>query len=48
MELLRFNQDVFGQKMLVGMNWEVLWVPVAAAAGVILLNLLFRVIRKPG
>ena len=48
MELLRFNQDVFGQKMLVGMNWEVLWVPVAAAVAVILLNLLFRIIRKPG
>ena len=48
MELLRYNQDVFGQKMLVGMNWEVLWVPVAAAAVVILLNLLFRFIRRPG
>lgn len=48
MEVLRYSQDVFGQKMLVGMNWEFLWVPVAAAAAAILLHLLFRVFRQPG
>ena len=38
MDLLRFSQDVFGQKMLVGMDWENLWMPVAAAFAVIALH----------
>ena len=48
MELLRHQQDVFGQKMLVGVNWDLLWLPVAAAAGVILLHVLIRLARRSG
>ncbi|MDE0532044.1 MAG: hypothetical protein OXI01_11445 [Albidovulum sp.] len=48
MGALRYNQDVFGQTMLVGMNWELLWLPVAAAAAVIGLHLVFRFIRRQG
>lgn len=31
--------------MLVGMNWDTLWLPVAAAAGVILVHFLVRLLR---
>jgi hypothetical protein len=48
MEVLRYTQDVFGQKMLVGMNWELLWLPVATAAAAILVHLLSRYLRQPG
>ena len=48
MEPLRYQQDVFGQKMLVGMNWDFLWLPVAAAAALIVLHLILRALRKPG
>ena len=48
MDLLRFSQDVFGQKMLVGMNWDLLWLPLAAAAVVIVLHMLFRILSKAG
>jgi NADH:ubiquinone oxidoreductase subunit K len=46
MEFLRYQQDVFGQKMLVGMNWDVLWLPVAAAAAVIGLHLILKLVRR--
>ena len=46
MEFLRYTQDVFGQSMLVGVNWGLLWVPVAAAAVVIALHLLLRFVRR--
>jgi hypothetical protein len=46
MEFLRYSQDVFGQRMLVGMNWDTLWLPVAAAAGVILVHLVVRAVRR--
>ena len=45
MELLRYTRDVFGQKLLVGVNWDLLWVPVAAAGAVILVHLLLRARR---
>ena len=48
MEFLRYKQDVFGQNMLVGMNWELLWLPVAAAAAVIVLHLGLKLLRRPG
>jgi len=46
MELLRYKQDVFGQKMLVGMNWDLLWLPVAAAAIFIACHLALRAMRS--
>ena len=48
MEVLRYTKDVFGQKMLVGVNWELLWLPVAAAGAVIVLHLIFRQLRRKG
>ena len=46
MDFLRYATDVFGQKALVGMNWELLWLPVAAAAVVIVLHLGLRAVRR--
>ncbi len=48
MEILRYTKDVFGQKMLVGVNWELLWLPVAAAGIVIGLHLILRQVRHKG
>ena len=48
MEPLRYQQDVFGQKMLVGMNWDLLWLPIAAATVVIGLHLVLKLIRRAG
>lgn len=48
MQLLRYTQDVFGRKMLVGVNWDLLWIPVAAAGVVIALHLILRLRRRPG
>ena len=48
MELLRYKQDVFGQKMLVGMSWDLLWLPVAAAAAVIAAHLILKWMRRAG
>ena len=42
MEPLRYTRDVFGQKLLVGVNWDLLWVPVAAAGLIIVVHLLLR------
>ena len=46
MEVLRYTNDVFGQKMLVGVSWDILWVPVALAAVVIAGHLLLRARRR--
>lgn len=48
MEVLHYTKDVFGQKMLVGVNWELLWLPVAAAGVVIGLHLILRQVRRRG
>ncbi|WP_159587536.1 hypothetical protein [Chelativorans xinjiangense] len=48
MEFLRHTQDAFGQRMLVGVNWDILWLPVAAAAAVIILHLVIRTLRRMG
>lgn len=48
MEWLRYQTDVFGQKALVGVNFELLWVPVAAAAAVIAGHILLKLVRRTG
>ena len=46
MDVLRYTKDVFGQKMLVGVNWEFLWLPIAAAGAIIVLHLILRALRQ--
>jgi hypothetical protein len=45
MEILRYTKDVFGQKLLVGVSFELLWVPVALAAAVIVCHQILRARR---
>ena len=46
MELFRVSRNVWGQEMLVGMSWDLLWLPVAAAIAVIAAHQLFRRLRS--
>jgi hypothetical protein len=46
MEWLRYTSDVFGRKMLVGLNWDYLWVPAVAAAVIIALHLGLKLVRR--
>lgn len=46
MQFLRYTKDVFGQKMLVGVNWDLMWIPVAAAGIVIVAHLVLRQMRR--
>jgi len=41
-ELLRTAKNVWGQNMLIGVSWDLLWVPVAAAAAFIVLHQVIR------
>lgn len=42
MEFLRYQKSVWGEKLLIGVSWDLLWVPFAAAACVILVHLVLR------
>lgn len=42
MEFFRVSKNVWGQEMLLGMSWDPLWVPVAAAFVVIVLHQIIR------
>jgi hypothetical protein len=46
MELLRFSKNVWGQEMLLGMSWDLLWIPAAAAFAVILLHQAIRLLCR--
>lgn len=46
MELFRFSRNVWGQEMLIGMSWDYLWLPVAAAVAVILLHQIARLVKR--
>ena len=42
LEVLRFTKNVWGQEMLLGVSWDLMWVPVAAAAAFIVLHQIIR------
>ncbi len=42
LELLRFTKNVWGQEMLLGVSWDLMWGPVAAAAAFIVLHQIIR------
>ena len=46
MEVFRFAQNVWGQEMLLGMSWDLLWVPVAAALACIAVHQFLRLASR--
>ena len=46
MEFFRVTKNVWGQEMLLGMSWDPLWIPVAAAFAAIILHQIIRLIAK--
>ena len=38
MEILRYKSDVYGQRVLEGASWDLLWIFVAAAVGFIVFH----------
>ena len=38
MEIFRVRQDVYGQSVLEGLNWDLIWVFVGVAIAVILIH----------
>jgi len=45
-EILRYAKSAWGQKMLVGVSWDLLWIPFAAAILVIAVHLAVRYRRR--
>ena len=46
MEFLRHSKDAWGQKMLVGVSWDLLWIPIVAAFAVIVVHFALRYWRN--
>lgn len=46
MEVLRYTTDVYGRKLLVGVSWDLLWVPVALAGIAIIVHQFVRARRR--
>ena len=46
MEVFRFSTDAWGQEVLLGMSWDLLWVPMAAAIGWIVVHQLLRLASR--
>jgi len=44
MEIFRVRTDVYGQSVIEGLNWDLVWVFVGVAVAVIVLHLLFSTI----
>ncbi|SVC95325.1 uncharacterized protein METZ01_LOCUS348179 [marine metagenome] len=47
MEFFRFSKNVWGQEMLLGMSWDILWLPVAAAFAFIIIHQAIRLLNRP-
>ena len=45
-ELLRVSKNAWGQKILIGVSWDLLWVPVAAAVVFIVAHQVFRRLKS--
>jgi hypothetical protein len=45
MEIFRFREDVYGQKAIEGLNWNLIWIFLGIAAAVILVHLLISAFR---
>lgn len=47
MELLRWQRNPWGQEILTGVSWDLLWVFVGAGAAAIVLHMLYRWLWVP-
>ena len=45
MEILRYSRDVYGQRILEGASWDLLWPCIGVAAVIICGHLIYRLIR---
>jgi hypothetical protein len=45
-ELLRYSRSVYGQQVLVGASWDLLWLFVAAGAAVIVLHATYKLLMR--
>jgi len=48
MEIFRYSRNVYGQQILEGINFDLLWVFAGVSAVIIIGHLVFSLIRKPG
>jgi hypothetical protein len=49
MEIFRTGHDIWGRRVLEGVSWDLLWVAIIVAAGVIVVHALYRLLhRDPG
>lgn len=48
MELFRYSRDVYGQQVLEGISWDLLWVFAGASALIIVGHFLYCLVKKTG
>lgn len=47
MHVLRVSRDVYGQEVLQGLSWDLLWVFFGCGAAVIVIHALYRWLLAP-
>jgi hypothetical protein len=47
MELFRVSRNVWGQEVLQGMSWDLLWVFFGAGFAIVVLHALYRLLLAP-
>ena len=47
MELLRVNRDAYGQEVLAGVSWDLLWVFAGAAIAFVIVHMLYKAFVEP-
>jgi len=46
-ELFRYSRNVYGQQILEGINFDLLWFFAGTSAAIIIGHLVFRLLKKP-
>ncbi|MDT8397830.1 MAG: hypothetical protein RQ899_04370 [Pseudomonadales bacterium] len=46
MDIFRYSRNVYGQQVLEGISWDLLWVFAGASALIIVGHLLYKLVRK--
>jgi len=45
-EIFRLRQDVYGQNVLEGLNWDLIWVFLAIGGAVIVIHLMVKALSR--